>query len=251
MTLGAARKTIRITADSTAGGGRNAPGGTTSSGVISAHCCQKIDSAPYSRPPGCAVRRSATSRWSIRTAASSAARASKRRARIGLDALYGRLPTTSTRPAGAGRSAPELLVGEAARVGQPDSTRAASDRSARRLGQPRLERGIDLEGDQASGARGEGPRQGARAGADLAHDVARGRADGLDDALRHAGIGEEVLAERAAPAAEVRRGSDPVPRPRSRRRSGRRRAGRGARRGGRRGRRGPAPASPRARRSCR
>ena len=105
MTFGAARKPIWITADSTAGGGRNASGGTTSSGVTSAHRCQKIESAPYSRPPGGAVMRSATSRWSIRTAASIAARAAKRRARMGLDALYGRFPTTSTRPAGAGRRA--------------------------------------------------------------------------------------------------------------------------------------------------
>ena len=47
LTRGVDRKTTRITADSTAGGGRNAVGGTTSSEpVTSAQRCQKIDRAP-------------------------------------------------------------------------------------------------------------------------------------------------------------------------------------------------------------
>ena len=120
---------------------------------------------------------------------------------MGFDTLYGRLPTTRTRPPGAGRSAAERLVGKGPRVRQPDLDPGRLRPVPRRPGQVGLERRVDLEGDQAAGARGEGPGQHPRPRPDLAHDVGGRRADGLHDAGRDARIAQEVLAERATAAA--------------------------------------------------
>ena len=58
----------RITAESTFGGGRNAPGGTVNKYSACARNWHSTEKYPYSRVPGFAVIRSATSFWIRKTA---------------------------------------------------------------------------------------------------------------------------------------------------------------------------------------
>ena len=67
----------------------------------------------------------------------------------------------------------------------------SADASAARGG----EVAVDLDRLQPRGARGERPRQHALAGADLDDEIVRGRRHRLDDAPRHRGVVQEMLAE--------------------------------------------------------
>ena len=58
----------RSTVECTSGGGENASGGSVSTRSTRAYNCAVADSSPYSRVPGVAATRSATSRCTITTA---------------------------------------------------------------------------------------------------------------------------------------------------------------------------------------
>jgi len=65
-----------MTAETTAGRGENAPGGTVNAVFASICCCTITDRRPYVLPPGAATTRSANSRWTMTTARAMAAPAS-------------------------------------------------------------------------------------------------------------------------------------------------------------------------------
>ena len=76
---GGARRTRRCsTAESTWGGGRNAPGGTVKASRASQESWVSTDRLPYVLPPGRAATRSATSFWSISAISSTTGPASTR-----------------------------------------------------------------------------------------------------------------------------------------------------------------------------
>jgi hypothetical protein len=180
-----------MTAESTCGGGWNAPGGTRASSSTRATAWTFTPRAPYSLPPGAAATRSATSRCTRYTARAGAGREGVEEDRRG-DVVR--------------HVAGEHEVGSRERGQLHLEHVGLDDRDVRRRrvagAQVRREVAVDLDGHESAGARGEQIRERAPPRADLDDGLGAGEAERVGDAAEHLPVAEEVLAEALARARE-------------------------------------------------
>src|SRR5207302_271009 len=112
MVSGGSRRVNATSRESTFGTGQNTLRGTGPAGRAAAYQASFTDGVPYTRDPGAAHIRSATSAWTMTSPRRSDGRAASRCSSTGTATLYGRFATTTD--GAAGRSWPSMWSASAA-----------------------------------------------------------------------------------------------------------------------------------------